>query len=264
MSHYAVHSPFQSDKRFAANYANTKLKLTAKAFATMIEGMDKSLGDIMDQLEGLGVADNTLIFFLGDNGTDAPLGATHEIACAAPLRGKKGTHYEGGMRVPFIAAWAKPASTQTALRIPAGVLTKQVGTIYDLFPTILSIVGVQHDGVVDGQDLSPLLAGANPKRQSSFLMHFPHDHRSKYFTVYRLGDWKLIYHYQRPAAERYELYQLANDPTESKNLTGSNPAELNRMVTSMIRALEDADAQYPRSKDDPRKILKPKPPAPTR
>ena len=68
--------------------------------------MDKSLGDLLDHLDALGVADNTLIFFLGDNGSDAPLGHQHEVACAAPLRGKKGAHYEGGMRVPFIAAWA--------------------------------------------------------------------------------------------------------------------------------------------------------------
>lgn len=70
--------------------------------------MDKSLGDLLDHLEKLAVSENTLIFFLGDNGSDAPLGHQHAVACAAPLRGKKGSHYEGGMRVPFIAAWAKP------------------------------------------------------------------------------------------------------------------------------------------------------------
>jgi arylsulfatase A-like enzyme len=73
----------------------------------MVEGMDKSLGDILDQLERLGVADNTVVFFLGDNGTDAPLGDSHGIVCAAPSRGKKATHYAGGLRVPFIAAWAE-------------------------------------------------------------------------------------------------------------------------------------------------------------
>ena len=62
----------------------------AQAFATMIEGMDKSLGDVLDHLDAQGVAENTLVFFLGDNGSDAPLGHQHEVACAAPLRGKKG------------------------------------------------------------------------------------------------------------------------------------------------------------------------------
>ena len=102
MSHYAVHSPFQSDTRFAENYVEER-KGNLANFATMIEGMDKSLGDLLDHLDELGVAENTLVLFLGDNGTDAPVGGTHEISCAAPLRAKKGTHYEGGMRVPFIA-----------------------------------------------------------------------------------------------------------------------------------------------------------------
>ena len=107
MSHYAVHAPFETDSRFVKNYDQSGKSEKAIAFATLIEGMDKSLNDIMDKLEDLKVAENTLIVFLGDNGTDAPLGKHHDIACAAPLRGRKATHYEGGMRVPFIAAWAK-------------------------------------------------------------------------------------------------------------------------------------------------------------
>ena len=84
-SHYAVHAPFQSDPRFAEHYADSGKSPQAQAFATLIEGMDKSLGDVLDQLESLGVAENTLIFFLGDNGSDAPLGHQHAVACAAPL-----------------------------------------------------------------------------------------------------------------------------------------------------------------------------------
>ena len=122
-SHYAVHSPFESDPRFAANYTDSEKSANAKAFATLIEGMDKSLNDMLDHLDDLGVAQDTLVIFLGDNGSDAPLGHQHEVACAAPLRGKKGAHYEGGMRVPFIAAWASPDADnrfQKKLPIPAG------------------------------------------------------------------------------------------------------------------------------------------------
>ena len=106
-AHYAVHAPFESDPRYAANYSGTDRSPAAQAFATLIEGMDDSLGRILDHLEAIGQAENTLIFFLGDNGSDAPLGHEHAVACAAPLRGKKGSHYEVGMRVPFMASWAK-------------------------------------------------------------------------------------------------------------------------------------------------------------
>ncbi len=128
-AHYAVHAPFDSDPRFAAHYKDSGKSAPAQAFATLIEGMDKSLGEMLDQLDELGIADNTLIFFLGDNGSDAPLGHQHDVACAAPLRGKKGAHYEGGMRVPFIAAWAKanPKNPhQKRLPIPAGAIQNQV------------------------------------------------------------------------------------------------------------------------------------------
>ena len=75
LSHYAVHNPFETDKRFAAHYLQDTLKSPeAVGYATLVEGMDKSLGDVLDFLERKGVADRTLIIFLGDNGGDAPLG----------------------------------------------------------------------------------------------------------------------------------------------------------------------------------------------
>ncbi|MCA9066257.1 MAG: sulfatase-like hydrolase/transferase, partial [Planctomycetaceae bacterium] len=155
-AHYAVHAPFHSDPRFAEHYKDSGKSPQAQAFATLIEGMDKSLGDIMDHLNELGVSENTLIFFLGDNGSDAPLGHQHAVACAAPLRGKKGAHYEGGMRVPFIAAWAKADDEnpwQKRLRIPSGTIQSQTAAIYDLFPTILGLTGIDtpESHTVDGR-----------------------------------------------------------------------------------------------------------------
>jgi len=274
LSHYAVHSPFQSDKRFAANYADANhpagsgakaqrpLPKPAKAFATMIEGMDKSLGDMLDHFEELGVANNTLVLFLGDNGSDAPLGGTHEIACAAPLRGKKGTHYEGGLRVPFIAAWAKPDAghgNQKALPIPQGKHSRAVGRVYDLFPTIAALTGATFEGTVDGVDLAPALTGKKQPDAANFLMHFPHDHRSDYYSIWIEGDFKLVYHYHRKAGERCELFDLASDPTEAKNLAASKPEKRKAMVKALAAALTDADAQYVRSKADVSVELKPVP-----
>ena len=85
-SHYAVHTPFESDPRFAAHYTDAGKSPPAQAFATLIEGMDQSLNDLLDQLEELGIAEDTLVIFLGDNGSDAPLGHQHAVACSAPLQ----------------------------------------------------------------------------------------------------------------------------------------------------------------------------------
>ncbi|MEM1294567.1 MAG: sulfatase [Verrucomicrobiota bacterium] len=254
MSHYAVHSPFQTDVRFAANYSETPEKKLA-SFATMIEGMDKSLGDMLDQLEELGIAENTLVMFLGDNGTDAPAGGVHEIACSAPLRAKKGTHYEGGMRVPFIAAWAKPNPKngfQKEHPIAEDVINStDIGAVYDVFTTVLEVAGVAkpENHVVDGMDLMPLFSEASGSAADrEFLMHFPHSHRSSYFTAFRKGDWKLVYHYDKPSGpvkEQIELFHLSEDREESKNLAQTNPEKLQDMMQAMNASLQEASAQFP-------------------
>ncbi|MEM1296112.1 MAG: sulfatase-like hydrolase/transferase [Verrucomicrobiota bacterium] len=260
-SHYAVHAPFESDPRFEANYADSDKPKNAKAFATLMEGMDKSLDDMLDQFTELGVAEDTLVIFVGDNGSDAPLGHQHEVACSAPLRGKKGAHYEGGMRVPFIAAWAKPNPENTfqkQLPIPAGVIQSQVASVQDIFPTILKITGagMPRDHQMDGIPLQTLLTGkADSSRPEQFLMHYPHGpHRSNYWTSWRDGDWKVVYH-TLPETKtsggliqfeggNYQLFNLADDPFESTNLADSNPDELKQMMSGLISALEQYDAVY--------------------
>jgi arylsulfatase A-like enzyme len=267
MSHYAVHAPFHSDPRFAANYKESGKPAAAQAFATLIEGMDKSLGDTLDQLDALGVSENTLIFFLGDNGSDAPLGHQHTVACAAPLRGKKGAHYEGGMRVPFIAAWAKAADNAHQKRLPitAGSIQSQTAAIYDLFPTILGLTEVHTPDkhVVDGARLDTLLRGnPDPSRERTFLMHYPHaPHRSDYFTCYRRGDWKVIYHYYPSKGSedsRYQLYNLRDDPFEQNNLAATKSDRLSVMMQSLIASMEQHNALYPVDKADGMTPLKPK------
>jgi arylsulfatase A-like enzyme len=225
----------------------------------MIEGMDKSLGDVLDQLDAMGIADNTLIFFLGDNGSDAPLGHQHEVACAAPLRGKKGAHYEGGMRVPLIAAWAKvnPQNTyQQRLPVAAGAIQSQLANVCDLFPTILALTGIDapSDHPVDGQRLDALLTGQHDKaRRDAFLMHYPHSpHRTEYFTSYREGPWKVVYHYLPTAVSghsHYQLFRLDDDPFEQQDLAAAQPDELRRMMQRLVAALEEHRAVYPVDKD---------------
>jgi len=266
MSHYAVHAPFHSDPRFADNYKNSGKPAPAQAFATLIEGMDKSLGDVLDHLETLGVAENTLVMFLGDNGSDAPLGHQHAVACAAPLRGKKGSHYEGGMRVPFIAAWAKAANNphQQRLPIPADTIQSRLAAVYDLFPTILDLAEVaKPDGhIVDGANLANRLTGQNDGSGSaSFLMHYPHSpHRSDYFTTYREGDWKVIYHYFPSEASEnshYQLFNLKEDPFESTNVAETQPRVLRRMMQTLIASMAHHQSQYPVDKTDSTTPMKP-------
>jgi arylsulfatase A-like enzyme len=265
--HYAVHAPFNSDPRFAAHYKDSGKPAPAQAFATLIEGMDKSLGDVLDHLEKLGIAENTLFIFLGDNGSDAPLGHEHAVACAAPLRGKKGSHYEGGMRVPFIAAWVKPDPAnahQQRLPIAAGAIQSQQAAVYDLFPTLLAVAGIAPpDGhIIDGRRLDTLFTGKrDTARDEVFLMHYPHSpHRTDYFTTYREGDWKVIYHYFPTAVSgnsHYQLYNLGKDPSEQTDLATSEPAQLRRLMQGLIAGLEAQHAVYPVEKDS-KQPMKPK------
>lgn len=254
-AHYAVHAPFESDPRFAANYVKSDRSNPAKAFATLIEGMDQSLGEVLDHLDSLGIAEETLVVFLGDNGTDAPLGHEHAIACAAPLRGKKGSHYEGGTRVPFITAWAKPnhqRDCQQRVPIAAGVVQSQPANVCDIFPTLLSVAGCEspENHSTDGQSLAKLLSGErDSERDSSFVMHFPHSpHRSDYWSSIRDGQWKMIYHYFPSNASNhshYQLFNLAKDPSESNDLSTSEPAKLRGMMTRLVEKLADYNAVYP-------------------
>lgn len=263
MAHYAVHGPFDPDKRFISHYKHTEKPKPAVNFATLIEGMDKSLGDIMDHLEELGIAENTLIIFLGDNGSDAPLGDDKGYTSSAPLRGKKGTEYEGGVRVPFIACWGKPDArnlNQKKLPIKAGCVQRQLGTIMDIYPTVLSLTGATNpDGhIVDGVDLCVQLVDKKDKKRSDkVLMHYPHEHRGSYFTTYIDGDWKLIYYYnpERPDEPFCRLYNLKDDPGESLDLSLRRKKRVKAMIQAMSAQLETEGALYP--EDAAGNILKP-------
>lgn len=268
-AHYAVHAPFQADPRFLAHYERSGKPPAAQAFASLVEGMDKSLGDLLSHLETLGVAEDTLVLFLGDNGSDAPLGGPHEVACAAPLRGKKGSHYEGGTRAPLIAAWAKPNPAnrwQSRSPIAAGAMQQQLANITDLFPTILAAAALEPPAghMVDGRPLQPLLARPDGAREAlPWIVHFPHaPHRSDYFTVYRDGDWKLVYHYfpgMQSGGARYQLFNLASDPFEATDRADQEVERVRSLVSNMTAMLDRLGAQYPVEADgrSPRRPLPP-------
>ncbi|MGB1925234.1 MAG: N-acetylgalactosamine-6-sulfatase, partial [Rubripirellula sp.] len=115
--------------------------------------------------------------------------------------------------------------------------------------------------VVDGSSMRSLLLGkADPSRSEQFLMHYPHgQHRSNYFTVWRDGDWKVVYHalpsekttggFLQTKDGHYQLFNLREDPFESTNLVASRPNELKRMMKAMIEQLEQHEAVYPVDQD---------------
>ncbi|MBD0825142.1 sulfatase [Aestuariibaculum marinum] len=263
MAHYAVHQPFQSDPRFAEHYKNSGKDEKAQAYATLIEGMDKSLGDIIAHVKDLGLGENTLILLLGDNGSDAPLPITNDYSSSEPLRGKKAMHWEGGMRVPFIASWATPNNKiklQKDLKISQNQIENQMGTILDLFPTICNLtdIDIPESYSLDGFNLQKQLKGkTNKKRDNTFLNHFPHDHRTPYFTSFVKDNWKVVYHFQIEGSPKYELYNLTNDPFEATNLANSNLEQLKIMMNLLQEDMNEKQALYPEKDEQFLKIIQP-------
>lgn len=264
MSHYAVHAPFYSDPRFADHYKDSGKSEKAQAYATLIEGMDKSLGDITQHIKDLGLGENTLILFLGDNGSDAPLPIDNGYSSSSPLKGKKGNHWEGGMRVPFIAAWVTPnekASNQKKLPILENGVQDQLGSILDIFPTLSHLTNITlPDGyVLDGFDLHDQFKGLeNQERDEIFLNHFPHAHNSSYFTSLVKSEWKIVYHYQPETQPRYELFNLKEDPFETHDLSESDPGQLRLMMQVLAEELNHKKALSPEIEGHPLELKMPK------
>jgi arylsulfatase A-like enzyme len=236
MAHYAIHAPWEKDERFYQKYVDAGLKPFEATLASMIEGMDKSLGDVMAALDRLGVADNTLILFMSDNGSPS------QCPRNLPLRGHKLTPYEGGIREPMLVRW--PGVTQP------GTTCRDAVVIEDFFPTILEMAGVKNARTiqtVDGVSFVPLLKGAgHTSADRAFIWHFPNNYSGQGpFSALRQGPWKLIYHH---ASRKLELFNLDDDIGEKADLAPANPAkvaELSRLLTARLRAL---DAQMPLDK----------------
>ncbi|MBE9545594.1 MAG: sulfatase, partial [Proteobacteria bacterium] len=194
MSHYAIHAPYEADDRFLKKYKDAGLNKFNATYASMIESMDKSLGDILDHVRDRGISEKTIVIFMTDNGQ--PSGATLN----APLRGHKLNPYEGGIRVPLIVDWPKTT-------IP-GSSSDDYVIIEDIFPTILEMAGLekypQIGGKIDGVSFAGLLQqkrSQNPDRP--LYWHFPHHYGEQPYSTIRQGDWKLIYFH---ADQKYELY----------------------------------------------------------
>jgi arylsulfatase A-like enzyme len=205
----------------------------------MVESVDRSLARVRDALGRLGLAKNTIIMFVSDNGGLSTLAGSRNTAPTAnlTLRAGKGWLYEGGVRVPAII-------TGPGVRAGAVVQTPAVTT--DVYPTLLSLAGLelkpsQHR---DGVDLRPLLANSGKVARDAIFFHFPHYHGSgnRPSSAVRAGDWKLI---EWLEDGRVELYNLAQDPGEVRNLARDEPAVTARLKARLDAWRQDVGARMP-------------------
>ncbi len=244
MAYYGVHDPETTNPDAVGDYS-AAINADHKKFCTMVEAIDVSYGAIVDRLEELGIAEETLIIHLGDNGSENPVHRNNQASIPIapfndfPMRGMKNDGYQGGSRVPLMISWAKPDPDnpmQQGLPIASGSVEHDVVGIEDIAPTILSVAGVEPP-FMDGYDLSPYLRGeAGFQRPQKYLMFYPNgSFPNGQLMWYREGDWKLMYGFQ---ADQFLLFNLAADPTESNNLAASEPARVVRMARAMARELD--------------------------
>jgi arylsulfatase A-like enzyme len=253
MAHYAVHTPIEEDNRFLKEYIDRGLEPIEAKYAAMVEGVDKSLDDIMGFLEKKGAAGNTVILFMSDNGGLSATGRggtphTHN----KPLSSGKGSAHEGGIREPMIVKWPGVVKPGTVCETPV--------IIEDFFPTLLEMAGAREFRTVqpvDGTSFMPLLRGRGtfPKERALFW-HYPNNWGPTGpgigpSSTVRKGDWKLIYYH---ADRKFELFNLAEDIGESSNLADKNQAKVAEMAELLTRYLKSVDAQMPVDKKTGRPV----------
>ena len=235
MAHYAVHTPIMAKQDIIDKYnaKPTTPEHDNATYAAMIQSMDEAVGRVLDKLDELKIADQTIVIFMSDNG--GLLGKTSNI----PLRGGKGRAYEGGIREPMIIKWPGV--------VEPGSLCGEPVISMDFYPTILEMAGIrakrrQH---VDGVNLVPLLRQEGSLNREAIYWHYPHYHgQNPYgpFGAVRKGDWKLIEYYEDM---NVELYNLKDDLGEQTDLAQSEPAKRDELRNLLQTWRESVDAQMP-------------------
>ena len=256
MAHYAVHTPIMSDDRFLQKYLEVGLDSTEAKYASMIEGMDKSLGDIMDYLTERNVDKNTIILFMSDNGgLSAVARGGEKHTHNKPLASGKGSVYEGGIREPMIVKWPEEVKPNS--------VSEEYLIVEDFYPTILEMAGITKVETVqeiDGISFLPLLKEENIKdNERPLFWHYPNEWGPSgpgigASSVVRKGDWKLIYYH---IDERMELFDLKEDIGEQLDLVASNPEKVRELATVLSDYLQEVNAQMPIHKNTGLKVSLP-------
>jgi arylsulfatase A-like enzyme len=195
------------------------------AYAAMVTRMDRDVGRILKLLEELKLADDTVIFFASDNGAALPIRSEDFFRSTLGLRGHKQNLYEGGIRVPMVARWPG--------RIPKGTTNDMPWAFWDVLPTFCDIAGIEAPKNIDGRSVLPALTGKQQPAQPFLYWELPrYDAKTGKFRdevpmqAGRMGDWKVV----RPEPNApLELYNLASDPYEKKNVAGEHQQIVQKM-----------------------------------
>ena len=272
MAHYAIHVPYNPDSRFTSNYRQADgqgvfdnqirdhLNDNEVNHAALIEGMDKSLGDLMDYLEKRpDVARNTIILFMSDNGGQAisVRQGIENFDQNFPARSGKGSALEGGIHEPMLVSW--PGVTQ------GGTTNANRVMIEDFFPTILDMAGIkdyQTVQTIDGKSFAPLLLNPELQRERTIIWHYPNlwtegiqqrDGYGAYSAIMR-GQYHLIYFWE---TGDIELYDNSQDISQFYDLSLQKPALALELARELTDSLKSYEAQRPMRKTNGQPMLWP-------
>lgn len=245
---FSVHAPFDAKQSLIDEYrkkVDPKDPQRSPTYAAMIESMDDAVGTLIDTLDRLNIADNTIIIFASDNGGNMYNQVDGTTATSnAPLRGGKATMYEGGVRGPAIVV--NPGS------IKAGSRSDEIIQSSDFYPTLLKLLSIdaQPKQEFDGVSIVPALHGKSLNREAIFT-YFPHapgvpDWLPPSVSVHS-GDWKLIriFHGGPNGAHRYKLFNLNDDIGEQNNLAETFPERVEQLDALIEQHLVNSHAVRP-------------------
>ena len=266
LAHHSVHTPFEVPDPIVEKYVATGFRRSsdpdgvfdervAAEYLAMIDHLDQSVGRVTAKLDELGIADNTIVAFLSDNG------GLSRVWNNDPLRGGKGQLYEGGVRVPLIVRWPQ--------RVKAGTVCETPVHVVDFFPTFMELAGgtTKYDQVLDGVSLMPLLLQTGELQREAIYSHHP-----EYVVAFaktpcsmiRKGDYKLIHYfgdYLDPTncdpkvgtlsgrfvlGVRTELFNLAEDLGEKQDLSVEMPEKAAALMADLKVWWKETNAQFPR------------------
>jgi arylsulfatase A-like enzyme len=245
LCHHAPHTPVQA-KQVDINYFAAKVQPQMRhqhpVYAAMIRSLDQSVGQVLSCIKERGLSDNTVVIFTSDNGGYIASSAYGEkelaITSNEPLRSGKGTCYEGGLRVPLIVKWPNQQAR--------GDCHEPV-ILTDLAPTLLTALPEPtHSETTDGVSLRPLLSDTNAQLpREDLYFHYPHYYHAPPSTpvgAIRSGDLKLIEFFED---QRLELYDLKNDPGESRDLAAQRSSDVQRLHKKLKTWRQESHAALP-------------------